>query len=260
MAQWDEGPFLGRATPHRQRPPGKREEVSCLSLRVGKNRLRAHFSERAPRGVLRWGPGEAWGPGFSYCFRPCVFLASVLPLIPTATKSSVPRSGRQRRTSPPPNTHLPLLSPHPSSLRPLPLLKDEDTFWSQRYVSALGHQKLLIPNIRIPPLDCPSTLRHSSSQFTHPQCHLHGATQPQSSTSPGSAPHACAHPPGAHTGSHRRSHFLLDSQSRGSGIRPLLELAGAYLAFVQIGQLSATFQTKEGGRWGRGTAVQTVYT
>lgn len=29
--------FLGRVTPHRKRPPGKREEVSCLSLRVGKN-------------------------------------------------------------------------------------------------------------------------------------------------------------------------------------------------------------------------------
>ena len=72
---------------HRQKPPEEREEVSCLSLRVGKNRLSGRFSERPQRGFSGWAPEEAWGPGVSYSFQPCVFVAAVFPLIPSATES-----------------------------------------------------------------------------------------------------------------------------------------------------------------------------
>ena len=59
-----------------------------------------------------------------------------------------------------------------------------------------------------------------------------------------STQHAFRHPLGMRTGSHRCSHVLLDSQGQGSAICPIPELVGACLAFIQISQLSVTFQTK----------------
>lgn len=69
-----------------------------------------------------------------------------------------------------------------------------------------------------------------------------------------STQHAFRHPLGMRTGSHRCSHVLLDSQGQGSAICPIPELVGACLAFIQISQLSVTFQTK--GRMKVGTGGQ----
>lgn len=153
---------------------------------------------------------------------------------------------------PPSNVHLPLLSPHPSSLRPLPLLKDEDTFWSQRYVSALGHQKLLIPNIRTPHgivLQPLGTLHHSPHT---PSATYTGPRSRRAPPLPEGPPHACAHPPGAHTGSHRRT--CESSGLTGPRLRDLsfTGIGGCLSGLCSDWSAFWTFQTKDRTKVGMG--------